>query len=304
MVVKIIEQLEQPEYTGENRCVPCTVLNLAIAFIAGITIARKSKALSAVVFGVSIGLIYLRGYLVPGTPTLTKQYLPPEVLRWFGKKPEKPPVMTGLGDVEDAQNTTTAVTSGDPRPAGESEVTSIDYNQEKTDIEIYYEQLNVLKECENQDDLCLTEAFGNEWTERIESLESDEISSNQAVSMFGLEETNEEYIIEKHNDARVLLKDDNIIGQWPSEAALIADVSAASILSEWDGNWEQRRPQQKGELLSALRLFLEECPSDRGDVELIEDVVESCCYSRKVLAVVCSESGERLAEHPLNQIPE
>ncbi|AQL43452.1 hypothetical protein BV210_12460 [Halorientalis sp. IM1011] len=37
-----------------------------------------------VVSGLSI---YLRGYLVPGTPALTKRFLPASVLNWFGKTP-------------------------------------------------------------------------------------------------------------------------------------------------------------------------------------------------------------------------
>lgn len=87
MQITVIKTLRQPEYTGENRCKPCTLLNLTIAVILSSVIARKSKLGGALAIGVSIAHIYLRGYLVPGTPTVTKRYLPPAVLRWFGKKP-------------------------------------------------------------------------------------------------------------------------------------------------------------------------------------------------------------------------
>ncbi|SEL86831.1 hypothetical protein SAMN04488691_1108 [Haloferax larsenii] len=34
MNVKFVEKLGQPEYTGENRCEPCTALNLIIAMFS------------------------------------------------------------------------------------------------------------------------------------------------------------------------------------------------------------------------------------------------------------------------------
>lgn len=43
---------------------------------------------------VALGAIRRRGYLVPGTPALTKRHLPDPVLRWFGK-PRNPPVPAG-----------------------------------------------------------------------------------------------------------------------------------------------------------------------------------------------------------------
>ncbi|WP_306061456.1 hypothetical protein [Natronococcus wangiae] len=41
--------------------------------------------LAAVALLVFLAAIYLRGYLVPGTPELTERYVPPSVLRLFGK---------------------------------------------------------------------------------------------------------------------------------------------------------------------------------------------------------------------------
>jgi|AntDeeMetagen134_2_1112570.scaffolds.fasta_scaffold00809_4 hypothetical protein len=65
----IIDKLRQPEYTGENRCTPCTAVNVAIATAGGTLVAKaKSPVLGTAAFGVSLGTIYLRGYLVPGTP--------------------------------------------------------------------------------------------------------------------------------------------------------------------------------------------------------------------------------------------
>jgi hypothetical protein len=92
----VISRFRQPEYTGENRCLPCTAVNTLLA--AGLSGAVAAGGLvvttpvvgavaGVAVLGVSLLSIYLRGYLVPGTPELTKRYFPPWLLRAFGKEP-------------------------------------------------------------------------------------------------------------------------------------------------------------------------------------------------------------------------
>jgi len=78
-------RVRRPEYTGPNRCLPCTAVNLALAAGATAVVAAVSLPAALAVGAVSLALIYLRGYLVPGTPELTKRYLPERVLVWFGK---------------------------------------------------------------------------------------------------------------------------------------------------------------------------------------------------------------------------
>ncbi|MEM4782228.1 MAG: hypothetical protein QXG03_11805 [Halalkalicoccus sp.] len=83
----ILDGLRRPEYTGENRCIPCTAVNVAIAVAVSIPVAAGSGPVGAALLAGCLLVIYLRGYLVPGTPELTKRYLPPAVLRLFGKEP-------------------------------------------------------------------------------------------------------------------------------------------------------------------------------------------------------------------------
>lgn len=85
MTTDLIDRLEQPEYTGENRCGACTAVNLLLAAALAALLGRRNRALGLLAFVGSAALIYLRGYLVPGTPELTKRYLPPSVLALFGK---------------------------------------------------------------------------------------------------------------------------------------------------------------------------------------------------------------------------
>ncbi|NGM70093.1 hypothetical protein G6M89_13935 [Natronolimnobius sp. AArcel1] len=82
-----VEQLRQDEYTGANRCVPCTAVNLVIAVVVALAVGIIFLPAGAAVFALSLATIYLRGYLVPGTPALTKRYFPDWLLAKFDKEP-------------------------------------------------------------------------------------------------------------------------------------------------------------------------------------------------------------------------
>jgi hypothetical protein len=85
----LIDQLRRPEYTGENRCIPCTATNLGIAGVLSAGAFLLSPVLAVGVALVSVTAIYLRGYLVPGTPELTKRYFPDWLLALFEKGPAR-----------------------------------------------------------------------------------------------------------------------------------------------------------------------------------------------------------------------
>ncbi|WP_049924195.1 hypothetical protein [Halopiger djelfimassiliensis] len=324
MNIDIVDELQQPEYTGENRCVPCTVLNLVIAAVLGSVIARKSKLGGVLAVGLSVALIYLRGYLVPGTPTLTKRYLPPEVLRWFGKEPE-PDVASGLGAVDSSADASAGLSSADdaPEPVTVDEPTATDGHGTATDdaaasadtepdpnagsvdaidLEAYFLEHDVLEPCEESDDLCLTESFETAWLEEIDPLAESGVDAAAAIDAFGFDADPESFDIGARDDVRVLRSDSAVAGRWPSRAALVADVAASRTLAEWVDDWDTYDPEAKGQILNSLRMFLETCPTDGGSVSIDEEVVESCCSSHEVFAVTCDETGERLFEQPLTDV--
>ncbi|WP_255192545.1 hypothetical protein [Natronobeatus ordinarius] len=298
MKKSILEPIRQPEYTGENRCVPCTVVNLVIAGVLSVAVARRSRRAGVLTAGISAALIYLRGYLVPGTPALTKRYLPPSVLRLFGKQPE-PTIRGGFGPVE-----APSTDSDEPEEAvATTPEDGVDDGEEPSDRpqtpEAYFLELDVLEPCAAVDDLCLTDEFESAWFDEIEQIEPDAIDATDAAAAFGLDADEHEFEIESHDEAQTLRRDGRLVGQWPSQPALVADVAAASILESWDGDWDGYEPQERGELLNGLRLFLETCPTSGGDVVLREETVESCCQSHDVVAAICEETDERLFEHPV-----
>ncbi|SEQ79360.1 hypothetical protein [Natrinema salaciae] len=326
MQLDVVDDLKQPEYTGENRCEPCTVLNLVIAAVVGSVIARKSRLGGLLAIGISIALIYLRGYLVPGTPTLTKRYLPPEVLRWFGKDPD-PAVASGLGAV-DASTTADGAELPSERSASEPTARSMESDDVATfderdvaatdegtdadtdtdaaepstvDLETFFLEHDILEPCSDRDDLCLTEAFEAAWFDEIEPLDESGVDVAAAVDAFGFEADPDEFELETRDETHVLLSGAGGAGRWPSRAGLIADVAASRALAAWLDDWDAYDPGTKGEVLNSLRMFLETCPSG-GDVEMGEEVVESCCTSHQVVAVTCEETGERLFEQRLTDV--
>lgn len=93
-IADVIARLEQPAYTGDNRCLPCTVVNVAIAvaLAAGIGVVTRVPA-GVIALGFFLLLIRFRGYLIPKTPELTRRYLPARVLERFGKSPSEAPTI-------------------------------------------------------------------------------------------------------------------------------------------------------------------------------------------------------------------
>ncbi|EMA05294.1 hypothetical protein C439_00805 [Haloferax mediterranei ATCC 33500] len=298
------------------------MLNLIIAAILGSVVARKSKLGGVIAVGISIGLIYLRGYLVPGTPTLTKRYLPPEVLRWFGKDPE-PALASGLGggkttapasgnssqsDAKDTSSTTTesaATDNGSPADSedatnGEADAPEHEQVASGDDLETFFMNHDILEPCADADDLCLTDDFETAWAEATDPLVDSEITAETVADAFGIEADDDQDLeLVTRDEAQILQSESAWMGQWPSRAALIADVAASSVLQSRVPGWDDYDPEEKGPVLNGLRMFLETCPTTGGDIHMGEEVVESCCSSHKVIAVTCEDTGERLFEHQL-----
>lgn len=286
--------LHQPEYTGDDRCEPCTILNVVLAGLFSSTIARKSRVGGYVAFLTSLGLIYLRGYLVPGTPELTKQYLPPAVLRWFGKEPQ-PKIRSGLDGQSESIDSTDELSS-------ESSIADRSEENREFDSHDYLLNEDILEPCEDRDELCLANEFRTKWDNEIAELAGKDLEAAETVSVLGVETNAEEFELEQYGDAWTLMVDSKTIGQWPSQGALLADVGSARALRTWSTQWQTLGPAQRGQVLNGLRLFLEQCPGGSGSVSMNQETVESCCSSHEVITVSCDETGDRLFEQPLSNV--
>jgi len=64
-----VASLRRPEFTGDQRCWPCTVVNGAVVLVAAAAVAAVVHPAVGALAGVAGALaIWLRGYVVPGTP--------------------------------------------------------------------------------------------------------------------------------------------------------------------------------------------------------------------------------------------
>jgi len=313
-------RLRRPEYTGENRCLPCTVVNSLTAVVlaggvagslvtAGGTGTSVALAVGGSVLAVSAALIYLRGYLVPGTPALTKRYFPAWLLGLFGKDPTPPGAVgggVGAGNTAGAGRADAGESGGE---AGENQAEAGDRGEE-IDVERVLLSAGAVEPCEDREDLCLTESFRTAWNAEIESVREGGVDAETVVRKLGL--TVSECSIAEHGDGRVLrvapteetadgrrVGRQRTVGKWPSEAALVADSAAATVLADRFEAWGGLDPEAKGEALSGLRLFLVDCPTGEGGVEFGQETVESCCSTHEVVAVTCTETDERLFEQPI-----
>jgi hypothetical protein len=259
-----IERVRQPEYTGENRCVPCTVTNLAIAAVVAAGLALLSLPLAAAFAVVGVASVWLRGYLVPGTPELTKRYFPDWLLAKFDKRPEPEPIP-----------------------------------DEEFDPERVLLDAGVVEPCEGVDDLCLTDEFDAAWSRRMEDLADGDALRAELADQLELE--TDGVTFESFGDAFVARDGDARVGQWESRAALLADLAAAKELPDRVDDWERLSSRARSQLLGGLRVFVETCPTCGGPVAADTETVESCCRSTTVVGVACDDCGDRLLEVPYDE---
>jgi hypothetical protein len=208
-------------------------------------------------------VIYLRGYLIPRTPTLTKRYFPDRVLRWFDKEP-----------------------------------TSISVDESDEMIRIDPEQvlLNAcaVTPCESGTDLCARSDFQASWRERQHTVRSRNLGSEDVLEVLAAPPGDAS--VEEYGDALVAGTDYQMLGQWPSSAAVIADVAAAAELAERYPSWERLHPAERARVLTSLRIFIEECPECDSPVRIEQEVVDSCCMSHDVIVSACQDCDAQLFE--------
>ncbi|WP_254274059.1 hypothetical protein [Haloarcula marina] len=264
----IVDRLRRPEYTGANRCLPCTVVNLLIAAVLSAAVATLIVSLGrpafaapagGLVFLTAAGLVYVRGYLVPGTPTLTKRYLPAPVLALFGKGPQS------------------------ARPGRETESIA-DF-----DVESVLLDVGALEPC--GDDLCLTTWYRDAWQDAVATVDADR---EALLSQLDLDAATVEF--EEYGDAFQARVDETTVGTWESRAAFEADIAAASVLEDAYDDWDRLSVQQRGQVLNGLRLFLDTCPECGGTPTFGAETVQSCCHEYEVAAVTCGDCSARLFE--------
>lgn len=266
-----VERLRRPEYTGENRCRACTAVNVAIAMVASGLLGLASPPLGIVTFAVSVALIYIRGYLVPGTPEMTRRYLPERILRYFDEHPAR-------------------------------RTTASDGPQFETLEKLAYEREHAVDETaflwdveaveETSDGPEATEAFASDVWRRVERRRDEPVSPGDVAELFQVSPDGLEFQDRDYPAMKVGLR----IRKWPSEGALRADVANHEALVARSDRWLDVPQEQRLEILETLRTYLRECPTCRGRLAFHDETVESCCGEYEVAVYGCVDCEERLVE--------
>ncbi|PSP85903.1 hypothetical protein BRC83_02080 [Halobacteriales archaeon QS_1_68_17] len=258
VVGDLLGRVRQPEYTGSNRCRPCTAVNLLLAAAGAVAVAVVAgRPYGAAAFGSAVAVIYLRGYLVPGTPALTERYFPPWLLRLFGKEPVEPTVG---GD--DARATETA---DDPLfVAGVVERTA--------------------------DGPALSAAFRRAWRDRAAAVAENGVDPDDVARAFDAESAS------RVGECSFVLDGEKSI-RWGSTAALAADVAAADLLADRVDGWDGIDRDRRQSLLLGLRLCLDACPACGGSLSPDVERVDPCCQKPHLVAgSVCPDCGAAIAD--------
>lgn len=270
-----LDRFRRPEYTGENRCLPCTATNVGIAAVAGALVALVWLPAGAGVVAFGLLAIYLRGYLVPGTPAFTRRYFPEPVLRAFDKTDSRPAPPADRPATD--------------RPAEAPESTFLD------DPEALLSAADAVEPDPGTDDLRLVPTFRAAWHDRIDRIRTEGTEERALHTLLGIDETvhlddeNPDGVVMAHTETRP-------VGYWESRAAFLADLAAAVELSSRYEDWGRLSIEGRSQAVNGLRVFLDRCPTCDGEVVFGETTVRSCCRSHEVLAVSCVACGARILE--------
>lgn len=270
----VLDRVRKPEYTGENRCLPCTVVNVAIALAASALAGVLAVELGALVLACSLLAISLRGYLVPGTPALTERYLPDRVLALFDEEPFED---------DDAHTWET--------------LEKLDAERENAvDPEAFLREAGAVEPREDADaaghEYRLTDDFASLVERRVEPYRDGDVPREAIAGVFGVAP---DEVADADRDYPAVTVGRRV-RKWPSEAALVADVAAHEVLRERADGWADVPAEQRVEMLASLRASRERCPLCAAELAFSEDTVDSCCRTYEVVAYGCPDCDAPMRE--------
>ncbi|WP_266077873.1 hypothetical protein [Haladaptatus caseinilyticus] len=237
----MLTQLRKPEYTGENRCWPCTVLNAILLLLACVVIAvvpkNRSRRLGvAAALGLVGGAaITLRGYFIPGTPRIAPRLR--DTVGFDSRRPTEPGSIAGDSDAVSGEFVMeTLLDAGVIHAVGES--------------------------------LHLDEPFRQEWRSEMTRIRGDDLG--KAVQDVTPDSVDVELV--EDGDWVVISAGGPETERWLSRSVAIAEVAGERALRDHDIERDVRTQSA-----SALRAFLSDCPN--CDEPLEETTASRCCGS-------------------------
>lgn len=243
-----LDSVRRPEYTGANRCWPCTTLNLVLLAVGAVLLGLVWAPAGAAAAAVGAVAVWLRGYLVPYTPRFAPQVadrLPVAFKSGADGRadvPAEPGSLSGAGPADPDAVLATLLDAG------------------------------VL--VADADAVALSGGFADDWAaERDRLLDrsgaalaaavADAAPSDPAVSVHEIDSGEWVRIA---GDPDVLL----------SRPVAVAEVAAVRALADAGVALDA---ETRATAASALRAFLETCPV--CDADLVESSTADCCGGMK-----------------------
>lgn len=239
--------LREPDHTGENRCWPCTVVNLILVAAGALVVGRRRRVLAVLVAALGTLLIWTRGYVVPYTPQFAPRLVAASPIpdEWFdhGNAPPAPAQASSSGIAGDVD--------------GEALLETLRANGV------------LVADGELVD---LDPSFRDAWETEMATL-AGRSTDDLAEAVFDVAHAASVSVTEGSERQWIRLGDGsgNVMTEtWLSRPVAVAETAAVRALAEWLDDPATRRAAA-----GPLRMFLTDCP-DCGE-PLVESTTMNCC---------------------------
>ncbi len=249
----VVDLVRRPEYTGPNRCWPCTAFNALLLGVVAASVGIVSVRAAAGAVAVGATIIWLRGYLVPYTPRFA-----PRIADRLPVDFERP--------------------SGDDRPVADGGSLG---GADQSDPNAVLETLitgGVL--VADGVELSLSRSFADAWASERDALADapgDRLAAAAVAAAPGdpdaaVHEVDGDQVIQLGSGDSVMDEDEVLL----SRPVVVAEVAAVRALADADVELDDATRATAAE---ALRAFLDDCPV--CGTALVESSTADCCGGQK-----------------------
>ncbi|WP_306052343.1 hypothetical protein [Natronococcus wangiae] len=244
--------IKRPEYTGENRCWLCTVVNVLLLGIASIAVAVVSPPVAVAVAALGAAGIWLRGYLVPYTPEFA-----PRLVAVLPRDPFHDEPRAEAGSLAD----------------GLADDAAIDRSVDGEAVLATLVETGIVEVDEEADQLFLSRPFERRWHEEMADLAAASDRDLADATAAVVTEAADRSIVTSRGRTHVVLEGESGAATdetWLQRPVAVAEVAAVRALTDAGVPQEVRRLAAE-----PLCTFLETCPE--CEEELVEGAEHGCC---------------------------
>lgn len=245
-----IERVRRPEYTGENRCWPCTITNslLLTVLVGGVALLGRRTAAAAIAV-VGAGAIALRGYVVPYTPRFAPRLVAALPIDPFDHRDPA----AGTGSLSDSGEASGA-TGGGTAPTGEDVLTEL---------------LDAGAVVAEGDEIYLSPGFQDDWRREMRTLREADLSTLAQVADEQTPPSIEARARRGWGGPVLVLEGDDVTPVTLRRGVAVAELAAARALESRVESGAIRRAAGR-----PLRSLLGTCPLCDGELTVNQS---SCC---------------------------